>query len=100
MQSLRWRLTLSYSLVTVAALLVVELIVLGLLFSYFVSTIDLTPENLITSLRAEWIPQVQEYFSKDPPDVEGVRKYLEDVKGSAISSKPISFLGNMYLLAK
>ena len=59
MQSLRWRLTLSYSLVTVAALLVVELIVMGLLFSYFVSTIDLTPENLIANLQAEWIPQKQ-----------------------------------------
>jgi len=100
LQSLRWRLTLSYSLVTVAALLVVELIVMGLLFSYFVSTIDLTPETLIASLQAEWIPQVQEYFSKDPPDVEGVRDYLEDVKGSAISSKPISFLGNLQLEMK
>jgi len=100
LQSLRWRLTLSYSLVTVAALLVVELIVMGLLLSFFISTIDLTPENLIAHLRAEWIPQVQQYFSEDPPDVEGVRAYLEDVKGSAISSRPISILGDLQLEMK
>jgi len=100
LQSLRWKLTLSYSLVTVAALLVVELVVMGLLLSFFISTIDLTPENLIANLRAEWIPQVQLYFSEDPPDVEGVRAYLEDVKGSAISSQPLLILGDLQLEMK
>ncbi|MEA3326161.1 MAG: sensor histidine kinase, partial [Chloroflexota bacterium] len=50
--------------------------------------------------RVEWIPQVQQYFSEDPPDVEGVRAYLEDVKGSAIRSQPLFILGDLQLEMK
>lgn len=99
-RSLRWRLTLSYSLVTVAALLVVELIVMVLLMSYFVANIDLTPENLISNLRAEWTPMVQQFFSEDPPDIEGVQEYLDDVQGSAIGTRPLFILGNLQLQMK
>ncbi len=99
-RSLRWRLTLSYSLVTVAALLVVELIVMVFLMAYFVTNIDLTPENLISNLRAEWTPMVQQFFSEDPPDIEGVRAYLDDVQGSAIGTRPLFILGNLQIQMK
>lgn len=99
-RSLRWRLTLSYSLVTVAALLVVELIVMVLLMSYFVSNIDLTPENLISNLRSEWTPMVQQFFSEEPPDIEGVRDYLDDVQGSAIGTRPLFIFGNLQVQMK
>lgn len=99
-RSLRWRLTLSYSLVTVAALLVVELIVVVVLMSYFVSNIDLTPETLISSLRAEWTPMVQQFFSEDPPNIEGVREYLDDVQGSAIGTRPLLIFGNLQVQMK
>ncbi|MBU2578415.1 sensor histidine kinase [Patescibacteria group bacterium] len=98
--SLRWRLALSYLLVTVAALLVVELILVILLMNYFVNNIDLTPETLISNLRAEWTPQVQQFFSKEPPDVDGMRAYLEDVQGSVIGTKPLLILGNLELEMK
>lgn len=94
-RSLRWRLTLSYTLVTISALLVVELIVMIFLMSYFVNNLDLTPENLISSLRAEWTPKVHQFFSEEPPDVDGLRKYLEDVQGSVMSTRPLLILGNL-----
>ncbi len=99
-RSLRWRLTFSYSLVTVAALLVVELILVILLMSYFVNNLDLTPETLISNLRAEWTPQVQQYFSEEPPDVDGARAYLEDVQGSVLETRPLLILGNLELQMK
>jgi signal transduction histidine kinase len=99
-RSLRWRLTLSYSLVTVGALLVVELIVMILLGSYFVNNLDLTPESLISNLRAEWTPMIQTFFSETPPDIEGARAYLEDVQGSVIGTRPLLILGNLELEMK
>jgi len=99
-RSLRWRMALSYSLVTIAALLVVELIVMALLMGYFVSNIDLTPETLISSLRSEWTPMVQQFFSEDPPDIDGVREYLDEVQGSTIGTRPLLILGNLQLEMK
>jgi two-component system, NarL family, sensor histidine kinase LiaS len=99
-RSLRWRLTLSYSLVTVAALLVVEIVVMVLLMTYFISNIDLTPENLISNLRAEWTPKVEQFFSEEPPNIEGVQEYLDDVQGSAIGTRPLFILGNLQIQMK
>lgn len=99
-RSLRWRLTLSYSIVTIGALLVVELFLMVLLMSYFVSNIDLTPENLITNLRAEWTPMMQHFFSSETPDVEGARAYLEDVQGTVISTRPLLIFGTLELQMK
>jgi signal transduction histidine kinase len=96
-KSLRWRLTLSYTLVTIAALLVVEVILIVLLMSYFTNHLDLIPENLISSLRKEWTPKVNQFFSKDPPDVEGLRTYLEDVQESVAINRPLLVLGNIKL---
>jgi len=99
-RSLRWRLALSYSLVTVAALLVVELILMALLMVFFLSNIDLTPETLIANLRKEWTPMVEQFFSKEPPDIAGLRNYLEDIQGSTIGTRPIFILGNLELEMK
>ena len=99
-RSLRWRLTLSYSLVTIAALLVVQLIVVGLMMSYFVQNLDLTPENLIGNLREEWTPMMQEFFSQEPPDIDGMRAYLEDVQGSEIGTRPLLIFGKVHLEMK
>ena len=99
-RSLRWNLTLSYAIVTIAALLVVEIILSVLLMSYFVKNLDLTPETLITNLSAEWTPQVQEFFSQNPPDVDGARAYLEDVQGSVIETKPLVLFGDLELQMK
>lgn len=99
-RSLRWSLTMSYAIVTIGALLVAEIILSVLLMSYFVDNIDLTPETLITNLSAEWTPQVREFFSEDPPDVDGARAYLEDVQGSVIETKPLLIFGSLELQMK
>lgn len=99
-RSLRWSLTLSYAIVTISALLVAEIILSVMLMSYFVKNLDLTPETLITNLSAEWIPQVREFFSENPPDVDGARAYLEDVQGSVIETKPLLIFGNLELQMK
>ena len=99
-RTLRWRLTFSYTLVTIGALLVVELILVVLLMTYFANSIDLSPENLINNLRAEWTPMVQQFFSEEPPNVDGLRVYLEDVQGTAIGTKPLFILGNLQVEMK
>ncbi len=99
-RSLRWSLTMSYAIVTIGALLVAEIIISVMLMSYFVTNLDLTPETLITNLSAEWIPQVREFFSENPPDVDGLRAYLEDVQGSVIETKPLLIFGNLELQMK
>jgi len=99
-RSLRSRLTLSYSIVTIGALLVVELVVVILLMMYFVNNIDLSPESLISNLREEWTPMMQQFFSSEPPDVEGARAYLEDVQGTVISTRPLPIFGNLQLEMK
>ena len=99
-RSLRGKMTLSYSLVTIGALLVVEIVLVVLVMAYFVNNLDLTPETLLTNLTAEWTPQIQEYLSQSPPDVEGVQGYLEDVQGSVIETKPLLIFGNLELQMK
>jgi two-component system, NarL family, sensor histidine kinase LiaS len=99
-RSLRSRLTLSYSIVTIGALLVVELVVVVFLMLFFVNNIDLTPENLIANLREEWTPMMQQFFSSEPPDVDGARAYLEDVQGTVISTRPLLIFGNLQLQMK
>ena len=99
-RSLRARLTLSYSLVTVGALLVVELVVVALLMAFLVRNIDLTPETLIANLREEWTPMMQHFLSSEPPDIEGARAYLEDVQGTVIGTRPLLIFGNLELEMK
>jgi signal transduction histidine kinase len=96
-RSLRARLTLSYSIVTIGALFVVEIVVMALLMSYFVRNIDLTPENLLANLREDWTPMMEQFFSSEPPDVEGARAYLEDVQGTVISTRPLLIFGSLQL---
>ena len=99
-RSLRGKMTLSYSLVTIGALLVAETALVIIVMSYFVKNLDLTPETLITNLTAEWTPQIQQYLSQSPPDVDGVRAYLEDIQGSVIETKPLLIFGNLELQMK
>lgn len=99
-RSLRWRMTLSYTIVTIGALLIVELVVMVILMTYFVRNIDLTPETLIPNLREEWTPMMQQFFSSEPPDVEGARAYLEDVQGTVISTRPLLIFGSLELEMK
>jgi NarL family two-component system sensor histidine kinase LiaS len=80
---LRWKLTLSYSAVTVSALLVVVLILGFLLFSSVLVPLDilnsvLTPEAWIERSR-ETAPSIYRYvLAKDPPDTQLIAMMMEE----------------------
>ena len=75
-RGLRWKLTLSYTLVTLATLLVIEIIVVGgMSFLFFYS-------GLFPNAMASWVdgfiaPQVVRYLNDPEPDVEGLSNWLQ-----------------------
>ena len=75
-RGLRWKLTLSYTLVTLATLLVIEIIVVGgMSFLFFYS-------GLFPNAMASWVdgfiaPQVVRYLNNPEPDVEGLSNWLQ-----------------------
>jgi len=81
-QKLKWKLTLSYSAVTVSALLVVALILGLILFSQVLVPLDilnsvLTPEAWIERSR-DTVPGFYRYvLSKDPPDTQLIAMIME-----------------------
>lgn len=92
-QQLRWRLTLSYTGVTIGALLTVELILLvlvGIGIVYFVNS-GILPAQLIEAANADYAPILRFYLSQDPPDQEGIAKWLERVGAAYSVTLPLSF---------
>ncbi len=72
---LRWRLTLSYTLVTVAALVVVELALLSLLLILINS--ELLNEEFVKTIRDGYVPQASSFLESEPPDVDGLDVWLQ-----------------------
>jgi len=72
---LRWRLTLSYTLVTVAALVVVELALLGLLLILINS--ELLSEEFVKTIRDGYVPQASAFLESEPPDIDGLDIWLQ-----------------------
>jgi NarL family two-component system sensor histidine kinase LiaS len=92
-QQLRWRLTLTYTGVTVGALITVELILLAILG---IGVVILTnsgfiPVQLIEAASAEYTPVLQFYLAQTPPDQEGIAKWLERVGTTSSVPLPFSF---------
>jgi two-component system, NarL family, sensor histidine kinase LiaS len=85
LRRLRWKLTLSYTLVTVVALLALELLLVSALVAFLRS--ELLPTLLAQNIRDEFAPRLEEPLRQDPPDVERLRKELtwfaegSDVRG-------------------
>src|ERR671917_312128 len=74
LRRLRWKLALSYTLVTVLALLVAEVILVSALIAFLISPV-------IPSLAARYVgdevaPQLESGLDQSPPDVEGLRKEI------------------------
>lgn len=89
-QQLRWKLTLSYTAVTVGALLAVELILLiagGLLVASVLRT-DLLPHLLAAELQETVAPRFRPFLAAEPPDVEGLQRWLDDVSGGTAGVVP------------
>jgi NarL family two-component system sensor histidine kinase LiaS len=89
---LRWKLTLSYTAVTVGALLAVEIILLvaaGVVLFALVNSGAL-PAQLIESASIGYTPVMRGYLSQTPPDIDGLAALLELQEATSVSI-PFSF---------
>ena len=81
LRQLRWKLTLSYTLVTVSALLVILLVMAGILLTQiFVPQDYLNPEGMIDAwmnnrMRSDY-PMFCQILSQSPVDLELLNQYL------------------------
>lgn len=79
-QSIRWKLTLSYFLVTIAALIVVELVVLVGINQFIAERTMKTPDELYMDLKTGSFYQLgQRYLSQLPADTAGLKSFLEQI---------------------
>lgn len=81
-RGLHWRLTLSYTLVTVAALLAVQMIALILVW-VIVTNSNIYPRALITIVKEELAPQIAVYIEGPEADVQGLAGWLRAAETSA-----------------
>ena len=91
-QQLRWKLTLSYTGVTVGVLVTLELILLGILGIglLFLVNSGTLPKQLI-ELGAQYTPAVSTHLAQSPPDQEGIAESLEWINAMTIPTLPLSF---------
>src|ERR671921_491197 len=74
LRRLRWKLTLSYTLVAAVTLLALELILSGGLVAFLKS--DLPPRLIAQNLRDEVAPRLEQPMRQNPPDAQAVRRRL------------------------
>jgi signal transduction histidine kinase len=79
-RKLRWRLTLSYTAVTVGTLLVVGLILGAIFFSrILIPDLWLTPEMWMEAANRSALPMLRNILSQEPIDIELVSIWLEEI---------------------
>ncbi len=74
LRRLRWKLTLSYTLVTVLALLLAELAMLALIVGVLAS--PLTPRLISEEVEGRLSPRLAPALSQNPPDTAGIEREL------------------------
>ncbi|MBT3187569.1 MAG: HAMP domain-containing protein [Anaerolineae bacterium] len=84
LKSLQTRLTLTYTLVTVSALLALEIIVLGGLMGVAITT-QFDETILLTSMELEFAPQASDYLQRH--DLEGLQKWMTEIYESKNASE-------------
>jgi NarL family two-component system sensor histidine kinase LiaS len=95
-RQLRWKLTLSHTLVTVAALLTVEIIVVAAGAYYFRANAQVSPGELFAELETYYLPIAQFYLADPSPNMDGLTLSLGQMPRSLSSrSRPIVILGNI-----
>ena len=72
LRRLRWKLTLSYTLVAAVTLLALELILAGALVAFLNS--PLLPRLVVQNFRDEVAPRLERPMNQDPPDTEAIRE--------------------------
>src|SRR5919107_1318379 len=74
LRRLRWKLTLSYTLVAAVTLLALELILAGALVAFLNS--PLLPRLVVQNFRDEVAPRLERPMNQNPPDTEAIREKL------------------------
>ena len=74
LRRLRWKLTLSYTLVAAVTLLALELILAGALVAFLNSA--LLPRLVVQNFRDEVAPRLERPMNQNPPDTEAIRERL------------------------
>src|SRR5215212_2159077 len=74
LRRLRWKLTLSYTLVTVVALLMAELFVVAALIAFLESPV--LPGFVVQDLKETAVPRLEPALSETPPYTEALRKEM------------------------
>jgi NarL family two-component system sensor histidine kinase LiaS len=105
LRRLRWKLTLSYTLVTVLALLMAELLLVAALIAFVSSPV--LPGFVVQDLKDTVVPRVEPTLSETPPDAEALREEISqetwlsfdggNPQQSAGSSDPALGPGDGYL---
>lgn len=80
LRRLQWKLTLSYTLVTVSALVVVEIILL--VAALLLLTSDIFANLMIVGLRDQVVPQIRPYLAQTPPDLDGLHTWLDTLQNT------------------
>ncbi len=93
LQQLRWKLTLSYSAVTVGALLTMELILLGGLAVWLMVLLNRggMQTQLIEAASFSYTPQLRFFLSQTPPDQAAIGEWLENMGTASNLTLPFSF---------
>src|ERR671921_382191 len=81
LRRLRWKLTLSYTLVTVLALLMAELLLVAALITLLSSPI--LPGFVVQEMKESVVSRVEPALSEEPPDAEALREVLRQTLGEA-----------------
>ena len=74
LRRLRWKLTLSYTLVTVVALLMAELLLVAALIAFLSSPV--LPGFIVQDLKEMAAPRLEPALSETPPDAEALRQEM------------------------
>jgi two-component system, NarL family, sensor histidine kinase LiaS len=90
-QKLQWRLTFSYTAVTVAALLIVELLLLGGALLFIRSNYLL--DQMGDALHDMLVLEAREYLRPEPPDLEGLAGWMNRMFSDGRTGDDASFAG-------
>lgn len=85
-QRLGWKLTASYTFVTVATLVVFEVLVLGGLLVALYWGIQRLPETIADEMLTETAPQLEPLLAGDEPDLAGIHQWLASSETSGMRS--------------
>jgi two-component system, NarL family, sensor histidine kinase LiaS len=98
LRRLRWKLTLSYTLVAAVTLLALELILAGALVAFLNS--ELLPLIVAQNVRDQVAPQLEQPLRQNPPDTRAIREKVDafpahiSVRGTGEPPPPPTSLGD------